>query len=160
MQFDLGYDSVDKKPKKKRKIDSMLTLSNRISIRSVLCSYSPTDADYAEIPDDDEDADYAHPMAGNKKLRLFAIYLLNIFKEKNSVWWWNKQKGSRDLELSIIDRLFFWCKMILWCVLCYFHCILHIQPKIMKWLFNPWSWKRLLDKDNSEMSTKECINHP
>ena len=81
----MGYDSVDKKPKKKRKIDSMLTLSNRISIRSVLCSYSPTDADYAEIPDDDEDADYAHPMAGNKKLRLFAIYLLNIFKEKNSV---------------------------------------------------------------------------
>ena len=36
----------------------------QVSIRSVLCSYSSTDADYAEIPDDDDDADYAHPMAG------------------------------------------------------------------------------------------------
>lgn len=42
-----------------------------VSIRSVLCSYSSTDADYAEIPDDDDDADYAHPMAGLLTFFLF-----------------------------------------------------------------------------------------
>ena len=38
------------------------------SIRNILCSYSSTDADYAEIPDDDDDADYAHPIAGSFKV--------------------------------------------------------------------------------------------
>jgi len=36
------------------------------TVNTVISSYSSVDADYAEIPDEDEDADYAHPMAGKR----------------------------------------------------------------------------------------------
>ena len=64
----------------------MLMNGGEVTIRSVLCSYSSTDADYAEIPDDDEDADYAHPMAGTEKKFHIMLILIGFCSSRNDHW--------------------------------------------------------------------------